>query len=162
MLKRKKNIIAPQAESVDISHRNFGEESGFELQSKGSKSKYDIQLILVSGYNEPERCTAALLMAMVCATSFDNVLLFLMMNAVELAAKQSSKRIKVEPFDYINNYIDSLESMEVNIEVCSTCIRKFCTAPYQELPHDYLRPEAKIASMYEYAARAKDVRTLMF
>lgn len=123
--------------------------------------EYDVQIILISGYNEPERCIAGLMMAMACAASFKKVVLFLMMNAAELASLHPSKRVKIEPFDYIDSYVDQLIALDVKIEVCSTCIKKFCSS-YNEIEQEYLRPEATVAGMFEYAARAKDIRTLMF
>lgn len=142
------NTLVSQAQESEISKKSEGEDC-------------DIQIILVSGYNEPERCTAGLLMAMVCAANFNNVAIFLMMNAVELAAKHTPIKLKVEPFDYIDSYIEQLIAMEVTIEVCTTCLQKFMIFPNQT-PPDYLRPGTKARGMYKYAARAKSTRTLMF
>lgn len=152
---------APSAPQPSITEPCFavGKSELSKATTQSGREEIDIQIILVSGYDEPERCTAALLMAMVCAASFKNIAVFLMMDAAELASRRPSKRIKVEPFDYIDQYIDQLFALGVKIDVCSTCIKKFCLEPNQQ---DYLRADAHIAGMYEYAARAKNIRTLMF
>jgi predicted peroxiredoxin len=122
----------------------------------------EVQIILVSGYNEPERCTAGLLMAVACATTFKNVVVFLLMDGAELAAKHPSKNFKIEPFEYINIYIQHLIMLGVKLEVCNSCIRKFFPDITPQNYQKYLIPEATIVGMVQVAMRASTSRTLMF
>ena len=133
-----------------------------QIHEKEEHSPYDVQIMLVSGYNEPERATAGLLMAMACATSFSNVVIFLIMNAVELAAVKAPIKVRIEPFDYMDVYMDHLVSLGVKIEVCSSCIKKFYPQITAENSHEFVRPEAQVIGMVEVAVRAKTTRTLMF
>lgn len=140
-------------------------DQGFQKDTSldsDSVSPVDVQIMLVSGLNEPDRCTAGLLMAVTCATSFKKTVVFLMMNASELAAKQIRKKVKVEPFDYIDQYINYLLALGVKIEVCSTCIKKFFPNLDMENPSEFIRPEIQITGMIEVAFRANTARTLMF
>ncbi len=145
-----------------VSEHSLAEAKESLKKHPGSTSDYDVQIILVSGYNEPERATAGLLMAMACVSCFQKVTIFLMMDAVELMSKFPKKKVRIAPFNYIDKYIDDLIALNTNIEVCSACIKVFYPDINEKNFTEFIRPQAGLHGMLDVAIRANHTRTLMF
>ncbi len=87
---------------------------------------YDLQLVVASGPESPERATFAFAAALAAAHSGSKVVIALTMHGAHWASPTSGKDVLVPGFHPIGELIEMIQEAGGTVEACSTCVENFC------------------------------------
>lgn len=114
--------------------------------------KYDLQFIVASGPESPERATFAFAAALAAAHSGSKVAIALTMRGAHWAGPESGKDELVHGFHPIAELIEMIQEAGGVVEACSTCVDNFCPSRVgadglKELGHGIIRVGLGVISM---------------
>ncbi len=124
------------------------------------KMDYDIQIILCSGIRDIERMLCGLRMALASASHGGNVVLFLSGEGVRMVIDSFEELLDAETFEEFNYYMDAIKALGIEIEVCSTCVDKYCNKNTKL--EDIVSDDIAFTGMTEMIGRMKNTPTLVF
>lgn len=117
--------------------------------------KFELQVIVSSGLNAPEKATLGLATALAAASSGASVVVFFTMHGAIWADPQHGHEHVFAKFETIAAYLELLAEMEVVLEGCTACVEELC-------PAIALRPGFRLGGLSVAAIRALTVPTLTF
>lgn len=124
--------------------------------------KYDLQVVITSGPELPEKAVIGFATALSAATSGVTVTTVLAMRGAVWAAECQGTEISVEGYPCVGELIELIEESGGTVRGCSSCVDQYCPAPLDEKGDKILRKGIERVGLNVVTLRMLDTPTVTF
>ena len=124
--------------------------------------QYDLQIILTSGYEAPEKAVFAMATALSSVHSDLKLCLALAMRGAVWASETVGNDVLVPGYAPVGELITMIQDAGGDVVGCSTCLDQFCPAPHNSDGRKFLRPGIERVGLSVLTLRMASVRTVTF
>jgi len=127
-----------------------------------SDKNFDLQVILTTGTEDPERVTLGLAAALAAASSDQRVVVFFSVRGAQWASPVTPEHPKVGGFPSIAEIVEMLVELDVSLVGCTSCIDLHLKSDLGESGHRTMATGFSYGGLSEAALRMSDVPTVTF